>query len=139
MHSSERPAADDNAYWIQPPPAPESEDGCIDVETHVLVWKIGPIDTVAGSCEISISILFEWTDPRMVGWSDELPPKLWGPRFYLSNMLGEINEKRIVFQLLDADTGRMRRGISFIVRAQSVAYACACLSHLSSSGTLQYI
>ena len=121
MDNSEQPAADDNAFWIQPPPAPESEDGTVDVETHVLVWKVGPIDTVSGTCTISISVLFEWTDPRMVGWTDELPPKLWGPRFYLSNMVGEINEKRVIFQLLDQDTGRMRRGISFIVRTQTAA------------------
>lgn len=118
----QRPAdMDDNAYWIVPPPAaaPESSEdgvGVIDVAVHVLVWRIGPIDTVASTCDISISVLYEWTDPRLVGWSGELPKKLWGPRMYLSNMMGEINEKRPFFQLIDPEVGRLRRGISFIVR-----------------------
>jgi hypothetical protein len=37
----------------------------------------------------------------MAGWSGVLPAKLWGPRFYLSNMKGDILEKRGFFQLLD--------------------------------------
>ena len=54
-------AADDDAYWIQPPPLPPgvwSADGHIDVQTHVLIWKIGPVDTVSGHAEISISLDF---------------------------------------------------------------------------------
>lgn len=47
----EQHAADDDAHWIQPPPLPPgvwSADGHIDVQTHVLIWKIGPVDTVSG-------------------------------------------------------------------------------------------
>jgi hypothetical protein len=137
----QRPAdMDDNAYWIVPPPAaaPESSEdgvGVIDVAVHVLVWRIGPIDTVASTCDISISVLYEWTDPRLVGWSGELPKKLWGPRMYLSNMMGEINEKRPFFQLIDPEVGRLRRGISFIVRCSlslSRSLAPRSLTHANS-------
>jgi hypothetical protein len=111
--AEQQPGVDDNAYWTQPPPAPDT-DGVVDVEFHVLIWKVGPVDTVTGCAEISISVQYEWSDPRMVGWSDELPPKLWGPRFYLSNMLGDVTEKRFLFNLTDAAAGRLERGISFI-------------------------
>ena len=50
----------------------------------------------------------------MVGWSGVLPAKLWGPRFYLSNMKGDILEKRGFFQLLDPQDGSMYSGQSFI-------------------------
>jgi hypothetical protein len=109
----QQPSANDNAYWIQPPPSTSAEDHH-DVAMHVLIWKIGPIDTVAGCADISISVEFEWSDTRIVGWVGELPPKLWGPRVYLSNMLGEIREKHVYFQITDPQQGRLRRGISFI-------------------------
>jgi hypothetical protein len=62
----EQHAADDDAHWIQPPPLPPgvwSADGHIDVQTHVLIWKIGPVDTVSGHAYV-ITFLFHWTTGR---------------------------------------------------------------------------
>jgi hypothetical protein len=107
-------ATDDDEYWILPPPG---EDGApVWVELSFVLNRVSAVDTVTGTAFFKVYVVFHWTDPRLVGWpaGKPLPPQLWGPRLFLVNALGDLEEvDGAGFTLVDASTGRLKRGRNY--------------------------
>ncbi len=103
-------AADDNAYWMQPPPASSSGEP-IWVDFRFNLNKVSTVDTVAGTAFVDFAIVWYWTDPRLAGWpvDTELPPRLWGPKIELKNGLGDVQEEDITFALVNSAANRLQR------------------------------
>lgn len=59
------------------------------VDLRFCLLKVSSVDTVAGTAFVKIQTISYWTDPRLIGWSEDrmLPPALWGPRMWLHNAL----------------------------------------------------
>jgi hypothetical protein len=107
--------AADNAYWMQPPPNPVADGQPIWVDCRFNLWKVGAVDTVAGTAFVSIQVMCYWTDPRLASWPEraELPARLWGPKLRLGNALGDLQEADKGFELTGPATGRMKRAYLF--------------------------
>ena len=106
--------AGDDAYWISAPKGENGEPIWIDFRFNLN--KASDVDTVAGTAFIKLDVVLYWTDPRMIGWPEDhadLPPKLWGPTMELVNALGDMQNESLVFSVVDAKTGRMKRAFGF--------------------------
>jgi hypothetical protein len=102
--------ADETGYWIQPPPA--AKGGSLPmVDLRFCLLKVSSVDTVAGTAFVKIQTISYWTDPRLIGWSEDrmLPPALWGPRMWLHNALGDMQAEDDEFALIDPTGGRVKR------------------------------
>jgi len=96
------------------PPKPVGDDGVLFVDFRVNGYRLANIDTKEGTAYIELCIVFYWTDVRMEGWKQKvLPPDLWGPLLAVENKRGTINTRQFTFDLVDAATGRMKRGLEF--------------------------
>ena len=100
------PAADD-ASWMTPPTVKGGVGMFVDVRFNV--FKVAKVDTVEGSAEIYVQIMMYWTDQRLEGWGEgeELPARLWTPRFEWNNALGT-PEHEFMEPSLESDAGRLK-------------------------------
>ena len=88
--------------WLVPPPGKSTsatwpEEGSVPfVEVRFTFLQLKKIDTVHGSAFIKLRLHSHWTDPRLIGYKGiDLPGSLWGPKFNLSNSLGNMKDSQV--------------------------------------------
>ena len=109
----------DSEEWIHPPKLldekglPTGEPLMVDV--RFAIFKMEEVDTKTLSASIKIALVWYWNDPRLAGWDEDvdLPDKLWGPHCLLVNSRLELTSEQTQFELVDAKTGRLKRGRMF--------------------------
>lgn len=106
----------DHSYWTQPPPNPTAAGEPIWVDVRLNLKKVAAVNTVDGSAFVDITVVFYWTDPRLINWLPqvELPGSLWGPKLGLMNALGDLQKKSKFITVLDPVTGRARRHCHYV-------------------------
>ena len=65
---------------------------------------------------VKFVVVFEWNDPRLKGMpitTNDLPGDLWGPDIILENAQNDCEVMYDSFALLDAETGRLKRTVTF--------------------------
>ena len=74
------------------------------------------ISTVFYTALVKFVVVFEWNDPRLKSMSittNDLPNELWGPDVILENAQCDCDVNYDSFSLLDCQTGRLRRTVTF--------------------------
>lgn len=99
--------------WLRPPTAPDG--GPCVVDMRFAMFKVDAISAVSLSASIKIAIVWYWTDPRLAGWDADtpLPELLWGPTALCVNSRADFAHEQTQFELVDAATGRLKRGRMF--------------------------
>lgn len=96
--------------WSTPP---TNEDGRpIDVDCRINMFGLGNIDTKNLTAWVNFVVIYYWTDRRMVGWKDQLPQKLWGPKIELDNSIDVVTQQT-EFLVCDKASGRLKRGYRY--------------------------
>eukprot|EP00568_Trieres_chinensis_P018429 CAMPEP_0183327788 /NCGR_PEP_ID=MMETSP0160_2-20130417/83946_1 /TAXON_ID=2839 ORGANISM="Odontella Sinensis, Strain Grunow 1884" /NCGR_SAMPLE_ID=MMETSP0160_2 /ASSEMBLY_ACC=CAM_ASM_000250 /LENGTH=390 /DNA_ID=CAMNT_0025495933 /DNA_START=754 /DNA_END=1926 /DNA_ORIENTATION=+ len=98
-------------YWL-PPPSVEP----LVVDFRCACYKLSHICTVGQTADVKFVIIFEWFDERLEGKSlttNDLPRDLWGPDCILENAQVECEVGHDSFSLLNPETGRLKRSITF--------------------------
>ena len=99
--------------WRRPPTAPDG--GPCVVDLRFAIFKVSLISSVSLSANIKLALVWYWTDPRLIGWNEDepLPNKLWGPNVHCVNSRNDFTAEQTQFELVDATTGRLKRGRMF--------------------------
>ena len=99
-----------DADWMKPPPTTEP-DGILTVDVSIHIDMLHSVSTVDNCAYVEFSVIFYWTDPRLIGCAapDDLPKCLWGPDLELAGTLGAISEESGGFCLRSSKTGRLKR------------------------------
>ena len=100
-------AGEDSREWSAPPTT--KEGGRITTDMRVNIYKMGNVDSVAGTLDAKIGIFHYWNDSRLIGWNGPLPSNLWGPRMRLNNAAPGLDECNVEFAIVDSTTGRLKR------------------------------
>ena len=70
--------------WLDPPTA--FGDAVPVINMRYNLHSLGDVDTVRLTALVKFQITCYWTDNRLMDWTDiHLPPKLWTPRFVVTN------------------------------------------------------
>jgi hypothetical protein len=97
-------------YGQQPP-----SGNTFFVDLRFNLFKVTAVNTVDGTAFVNFGIVCYWTDSRLIDWSKDkaLPPELWGPHLMLLNARHDFQEVESSFDLVNRDTGRLKRGREF--------------------------
>jgi hypothetical protein len=105
--------------WILPPSDEKVSDKnspCVTVDVRVALKKITRVDTVQSTAYVKMGLVFYWNDSRLVGGGpdQDIPDQLWCPMLLLTNTSGtEFYSSPDGLHLIDADTGRLKRGYNY--------------------------
>ena len=90
-------------------------DNTFFVDLRFNLFKVTAVNTVDGTAFVNFGIVCYWTDSRLIDWPEgtALPPELWGPHLMLLNALAGLQEVESSFDLVNRDTGRLKRGREF--------------------------
>ncbi|KAL9191060.1 hypothetical protein ACHAXT_000766 [Thalassiosira profunda] len=116
---SDQPEVD---YWMPPHVVDDNNeereysDAPIVVDFRCACFKLTDISTVYFTAVIKFVVVFEWNDPRLKGMpitTNDLPGDLWGPDIILENAQNDCEVMYDSFALLNAETGRLKRTVTF--------------------------
>eukprot|EP01048_Picozoa_sp_COSAG05_P025547 COSAG05_NODE_6550_length_939_cov_1.515476_1_plen_131_part_10 len=95
--------------YAGPPPTPDGTPFWVDARIDLV--RCSAVDTVKSTAHIKIYVIVYWTDPRLAGWTGDLPPQLWGPHLTLQNASADndVQDTHAVFDFADRKVGRLKR------------------------------
>lgn len=104
-------------HW-NPPPNDDLDGEPLHVDFRCACFKLSNISTVDFTVLIKFVVVFEWNDERLMNREDivttnDLPGDLWGPDIVLENAQNDCEVIYDSFSLLDNQTGRLKRTVTF--------------------------
>jgi hypothetical protein len=89
-------------------------DQCPAVAFRINLLRVAKVDTVEGQVRVSIQVVLYWCDERLCGYENLLlPPKMWTPTLYPLNFVGQSRAKVVEVQLVNMQTGRLKKTIQY--------------------------